>query len=126
MELRKISAQENELLELLIKRASIPALGEVQRTMLVYPMDDGGMGSLRLVPTDPVKQGKRLAKKVSEYHFLDKDGVRVITSLYTDEDGDLFELDIWKVDFNPLISLPSFTNVSPMVNEHETATNSKP
>ncbi|WP_420885213.1 DUF6984 family protein, partial [Candidatus Symbiothrix dinenymphae] len=37
---------------------------------------------------------------------VDEDGVDVIASLNIDDTGDLYELDIWKTDFSPLIKLP--------------------
>ncbi|MEG2802620.1 hypothetical protein [Stenotrophomonas sp.] len=68
----------------------------------VEDMDDGGMGSIRFV-SDKLDRhlGEELVRKV----FLDEDGVEVIVTLSLDNDGDLFELDIWKVDFSPVVSL---------------------
>ena len=45
-------------------------------------------------------------KCVSEYQFNDVDGVIVIASLYVDNENDLFELDIWKTNYEPLKKLP--------------------
>ena len=45
--------------------------------------------------------------QVSECQFKDIDGVPVIASLYLDKDNELFELDIWKVDFSKLEMIPS-------------------
>ena len=39
--------------------------------------------------------------------FTDEDGVKVIASLNVDSDGHLFELDIWKTDFSPLLRIPA-------------------
>lgn len=36
---------------------------------------------------------------------MDQDGVDVIATLSLDNYGDLFELDVWKVDFSPVVSL---------------------
>ncbi|WP_421750901.1 DUF6984 family protein [Croceimicrobium sp.] len=36
----------------------------------------------------------------------DADGVEVIATLYLDKDGSLFELDLWKTNFEPLLILP--------------------
>ena len=44
--------------------------------------------------------------KVSEYLFHDKDGIPVLATLYSYSDGQLHELDIWKVDFSPLLAYP--------------------
>ena len=43
--------------------------------------------------------------EVSRLQFRDKDGVLVSASLNVDQNGALFEVDIWKVDFSPVIEL---------------------
>jgi hypothetical protein len=70
----------------------------------VEPMDDGGMGSLRFAsPThDP-----RLGSTPAECRFVDADGVPVYAQLNLDQAGELFELDVWKVDFTPLERWPT-------------------
>jgi hypothetical protein len=42
----------------------------------------------------------------AEGAFTDRDGVPVSFSVNLDEEGALFELDIWRVDFQTLQSLP--------------------
>ena len=73
---------------------------------MVEPLRDGGMGSLRFV--DPARDGseRRLGEVFAEGAFTDCDGVPVSFSVNLDEDGALFELDIWRVDFQTLQSLP--------------------
>jgi len=78
-----------------INADSLPAI-EVEE------MDDGGMGSLLF------KSGKLdrfLGKELASETFVDTDGVEVIVTLSLDNYGELFELDVWKVDFSPVISL---------------------
>lgn len=41
-----------------------------------------------------------------ETQFTDIDGVEVIASLNVDVDGVLFELDIWKTNFEKLVKIP--------------------
>lgn len=65
-------------------------------------MDDGGMGSIRF---ESKKPGRRLGSDLARETFVDEDGVEVIATLSLDNYGDLFELDIWKVDFSPVVSL---------------------
>lgn len=36
----------------------------------------------------------------------DTDGIELSITLNLDRSGDLFEVDIWKVDFSPLLALP--------------------
>ena len=68
-------------------------------------MNDGGMGSLQFradCPKDSI-----FVNVVSEAEFIDSDGTLVSIALMLDGDNQLFELDIWKVDFSPLITLPA-------------------
>ena len=104
--IRKASSQEKGLIELLMRRASIDFPSDWSQDLLVQPMDDGGMGSLLLFPYGEVKKDRLLGKRVSEYEFTDRDEIEVIASLNIDSEGNLFELDIWKTDFSPLIGIP--------------------
>jgi hypothetical protein len=65
---------------------------------LVEDMNDGGMGSLRFVGS----ADRQLGKCIGEAEFDDADGVPVSVALNSDQCGELFELDLWKVDFSPL------------------------
>ena len=49
---------------------------------------------------------RRLGKTLAEGCFSDADNVPVYTYLDLDEAGELFELDIWKVDSSALIRFP--------------------
>ena len=89
--------QEEQLIELLVHKSSLEMSEDWKNGLLVCPMDDGEMGSLYLFP-----QGKQ----ISEFQFTDIDGVEVIASLNVDVDGVLFELDIWKTNFEKLVKLP--------------------
>ncbi len=77
-------------------------------TGLVEEMADGGMGSLLFVGSKDRIYGSTLA----EAEFRDDDGTPVIAAINLDSDGQLFELDIWKVDFSPLIRIPSTDQVT--------------
>ena len=70
------------------------------------PMDDGEMGSLYLFPQGKINESRKLGRQISEFQFTDIDGVEVIASLNVDVDGVLFELDIWKTNFEKLVKLP--------------------
>ena len=74
----------------------------------VANMDDG-MGSLLLIPKGQNNKKRLFKKQISEVVFRDIDNIVVIVSLNTDQDGFLFELDVWKVNFEPVIDLDSFT-----------------
>lgn len=107
MELRKLWPQEEKLLDHLIHLASLKILPpDWKAKMVVEQMDDGDMGSLRMFPSGSITENRVFGKQVSEYQFLDKDGIPVIASLNVDDMGNLFELDIWKTDYSALLQLP--------------------
>jgi hypothetical protein len=103
---RKPTLQEEKLLELLVKKSSITIPENWKDGLLVCPMDDGEMGSLYLFPQGKLIEGRILGGQVSEFQFTDLDKVAVIASLNVDNEGNLFELDIWKTDFGKLLKLP--------------------
>jgi hypothetical protein len=47
-----------------------------------------------------------LGKKIAEAEFTDEDGIPVSAVLNLDDKGQLFELDMWKVDFSALKRYP--------------------
>ncbi len=47
-----------------------------------------------------------------EAQYLDSDGVLVSIAVNADKQGQLFELDLWKVDFSPLKRYPKPSDVS--------------
>lgn len=96
--MRPPHAHERPLIDTLFERAGLlhpPA------SLLVEEMDDGGMGSLAFAPL-----GRRLGGTVSECQFTDADGVLVCAALNLDDTGVPMELDLWKVDFKPLVRWP--------------------
>jgi hypothetical protein len=71
--------------------------------MRVQALDDGGMGSLRVVGSED-----RLFGRIStEAWFDDLDGTKVSVAIILDRQGALYELDVWKVDNTPLRQLPA-------------------
>lgn len=69
----------------------------------VADMADGGMGSVTFDPDHVRKFGRVLL----EASCVDLDEVVLSIALNVDERGELFELDIWKVDFSTLCAIPS-------------------
>jgi hypothetical protein len=104
--IRKPTALEKKLIAFLIKKSSILVPRNWDEKLLVQPMNDGGMGSLKLFPNEEFSVERKFGSQVSDHTFRDKDGVDVIVSLYIDTTGNLFELDLWKTDFSPLIQIP--------------------
>jgi hypothetical protein len=75
----------------------------------VQDMQDGGMGSIRFFNPSPEK--RIFSKEIAEGLFHDADETPVSVTLNLDQFGDLFELDVWKVNFSPLIRYPTIKDV---------------
>jgi hypothetical protein len=71
----------------------------------VRDLSDGGMGSIEFLGM--TSSARRHARCVAEADYMDADGIPVSIAVNVDQDGRLFELDIWKVDFGKLRSYPS-------------------
>jgi hypothetical protein len=104
---RKIRDDEKALIIFLIEGISDERkLHASLQTALVEEMEDGGMGSLRIT-----WQGEDTARHfehvLSTHTFLDSDGVEISIAINVDKHGDLFELDVWKVDFSPVKRFPT-------------------
>jgi len=76
----------------------------------VSDMADGRMGSLKFVYDEGVP--RRFARVLVEGAGVDEDGVPIAIAISIDDLGDLFELDIWKVDFSPVRAFPKQVNIS--------------
>ena len=79
--------------------------------MKVQTMADGGMGSIRFYngrDRSPLDYGGQIA----EAAFQDADGVPVSITLSVDTIGDLFEMDVFKADFSPLIRYPDLADLA--------------
>ncbi|PWC42366.1 hypothetical protein TSO221_21870 [Azospirillum sp. TSO22-1] len=76
---------------------------------VVEEMNDGGMGSLSFV--NETTPHLRFGQEIGEADFDDADGVLVSVTLNLDQNGDLFELDVWKVDNSPLKRFPPLTEI---------------
>ncbi|HVX57764.1 MAG TPA: hypothetical protein VHA37_08605 [Candidatus Saccharimonadales bacterium] len=99
---RPLTPIEKRLLCFLLKKADIIKSKAWLDALFVKPMRDGGMGSLRILPEYP---DQSFGRRASDLRILDKDGVPVVVSLNLDSMGNPFELDVWKVDFSPVIGL---------------------
>ena len=105
--IRQPTFKEKKLLKFLMKKASMNVDSSSINNLLVCPMKDGGLGSLCLYPNGKIIKDRKFGCEASNIHFYDTDGVYVIASLYLDEDGNVFEIDVWKVNNEKLISLPN-------------------
>ena len=102
---RKLRKEEMDLITAMARHS--PKSNDVLRSLserLVEDMKDGGMGSLRFKGAE--NRDRRLGKKIAEAEFRDEDGIPVSAVLNLDDHGELFELDMWKVDFSALKRYP--------------------
>lgn len=73
----------------------------------VRDMNDGSMGSLEFAG------GRRsLGRLLVAAEYVDRDGVLVSIVLNADQNGRLYELDMWKVEFAPLQEFPTSERVT--------------
>jgi hypothetical protein len=111
---RPLTPEERDLIVYILGQSS-PLNG---RFHLVEEMNDGGMGSIRFVGSPD----RRLGRCVGEVEFYDSDGVTVSVALNVDQRGELFELDLWKVDFSPLQRFAALTELRPVTSgRHRTS-----
>ncbi len=105
--MRTISEAEYNFLSAVFQAARIDlqAMG-ISRASLVETLDDGGMGSIRFVNCDEEDRLRRKGKSIVEGEFKDSDGMPVSFAVDLDKEERIFEIDIWRVDFEPLKHLP--------------------
>jgi len=102
---RFLNDDEKRLIRVLLDRSEGISLPDNWLDCVrVVPMSDGGMGSVKFLSSS----SNEMASQIAEINFRDADGVEVVASLNADKNGNPFELDIWKVDFSPLIKIPDF------------------
>ena len=104
---RPLTSNEANLIKILLanKKAQYNKL-KTSFSYSVISLDDGGMGSFLFLNEHNEKNNLEIIA-ISEYQFNDKDDVPVLVTLYSYSDGRLYELDIWKVDFSPLLAYPN-------------------
>lgn len=106
-EARKLTSKEKAIVNALII-AGDPKWSHLTKhlsSVKVIEMEDGGMGSLLFF--NGKNEDRKLGHVVNQAEFIDSDDIIVSIALNLDEDGQLFELDFWKVNFEKLINMPS-------------------
>ena len=99
---RELNSEEIDLISYLAAKAGYPLSKDWYNEYKALPMDDGGMGSILLVPQNIQQQNRLFKAQISDCFLHDIDGVTIIVSLNIDQYDLLFELDIWKVDYSPV------------------------
>ncbi|WP_062053187.1 DUF6984 family protein [Aquimarina longa] len=103
---RALKIEEYQLLENMIKELNDYDFN--LDDLKVMNMLDGNMGSLYIVNPQKSREEREMDKAIIEKQFYDTDNVPISVCLNIDTDGNLFELDIWRVDFNPIINFPKY------------------
>jgi hypothetical protein len=105
--LRSLSGQEKAVIAVLLtsKPATLHLVDSLDN-LLAAEMNDGGMGSLSLVPKGIDGTSRSFGQQLVLGEFPDSDGVPVSVALNVDGGGNLYELDVWKVNFAPLLKWP--------------------
>lgn len=107
---RPLRPAERELLErMLAASGSGAAVRPPLSSALVEDMNDGGMGSIRFLSSED--QVSRSAQVIAQGEYVDEDGVVVSIAINADQNGELFEIDFWKVDFSPLRRYPKASDI---------------
>jgi len=77
--------------------------------LIVEEMEDGGMGSLRVVVEG--KDDRLYGRDLAKVDLFDADHVPVFISVVLDDKGSFFDLDVFKADFSPLKKFPSVPSI---------------
>lgn len=100
---RALREHEVQYVSRLIDAANLRDVVDVNwRRQLVVDLDDGGMGTFRFVEAAQWAE----PRVVAEIEVTDADGVPVSVALLVDAQARIYELDIFKADFSPVIKLP--------------------
>ena len=111
LDARPLRARERKLVEVLLSDTWTQAdLDARLASSLVEDMQDGGMGSIRFLSSCPME--RHVGETLAEAEYIDEDGVPVSIVINVDSCGELFEVDIWKVNFSPLLHYPDGSNLN--------------
>jgi hypothetical protein len=104
---RPVSQQERAVIaKLLESQAEYQSLLVSLDALHVSEMNDEGMGSLSLHPRPCMPSARSMGTRIALGEATDADGVLLSIALNVDKQGELYELDVWRVDFSPLLQLP--------------------
>ena len=102
--MRPLRQEETEVLEALLGMVPSNAKPPVEAELFAVDLRDGGMGSIRF--TDKSDRPRKMGSELVTAHYIDEDQTPVIISINLDQEGRLFEMDFWKVDFASLKRYP--------------------
>ncbi|MDR6735821.1 DUF6984 family protein [Sphingobacterium sp. 2149] len=102
---RKLKPEEIKLIAYIIKDTpeGMRIINDLPN-LYVEEMDDGGMGSLKVVVEG--EDNRRTGGILNDMEFHDVDGMILIVSVILDTKDNFYQLDIFKGDFSPLKKIP--------------------
>ena len=100
--IRKPTPEELKVIKFLVEKANYKK-NDWEKELNVIEMPDG-MGSLLLIPEGQKMTNRMFKKQISDVLFKDIDGVDVIVSLNIDQEDFLYELDVWKMNYEKVKS----------------------
>lgn len=96
---RTFTNEENDLIEKLCQEAGIA----VKKPLQGYTLKEEER-SLRIeLPLS--NQERRFGTSIAEIMWTDDDGIPAMATLCTDQYGNLYQLDVWKVNFSKVLNL---------------------
>ncbi|MCY1532316.1 hypothetical protein D9M68_675840 [compost metagenome] len=105
MRIRKLKEEEIALITWMVKN-TIEGADIIEKLSRIHveEMDDGGMGSLKVVVEGA--DNRVYSKELAKVDLYDIDKVPVFISVNLDCSGNFFELEVFKGDFSPLKRFP--------------------
>ena len=104
---RHITMQIRQIVEILIKNSQSENK-EYKFSDEIFYFEDGKMGSFGFVyeSNEYISGGKH----ISDVEFYDIDGILCVATMFAYDNNFVDSVDIWKVDFSPLIKIPTNEN----------------
>ena len=103
---RKLKNEEIDLITWMIRdTVEGPAIIDKLKELTVEEMNDGGMGSLKVVVDG--NNHRLYSRDLAKVDLFDIDKVPMFISVNLDTKGDFFELDVFKADSSPMKRFPS-------------------
>ena len=90
---------------------STDAFLTLKRELESYPRL-AGYYLIKMIDITDLRGSNRSAEQIAEAAFQDANGVPVSITLSVDTIGDLFEMDVFKADFSPLIRYPDLADLA--------------
>ncbi len=105
MKRRKINTHEVKIVQKIAGDAGFNIPDDLSE-FDVLELNDEGMGSIAFIREEKPYDDRRFGGEIGGLDYKDSDGIDIHMHLYIDEEGYLYELDVWKVNFEPRISYP--------------------